>query len=66
LIIYFRTCFYVIGLIGSTSIGAEKLERLGWDSIRHKCSEEWPVMEPDIVYLYEPDFSEDEEVYFIS
>jgi len=53
-------------LIGSTSIGAEKLERLGWDSIRHKCSEEWPVMEPDIVYLYEPDFSEDEEVYFIS
>lgn len=57
-----RTCFYVLGLIGSTSLGAEKLEHLGWDSVRHKCSEDWPVMEPDIGYFYE-EMSDDEEVW---
>eukprot|EP00111_Clytia_hemisphaerica_P003838 TCONS_00011021-protein len=55
------TCFYVLGLVGSTSIGAEKLEYLGWDSVRHKCTVDWPVMEPDIAYVYDPDLSEDEE-----
>lgn len=59
---FFRTCFYVLGLIGSTSLGAEKLESLGWDSVRHKCSEDWPVMEPDIGYFYE-EMSDEEEVW---
>lgn len=55
------TCFYVLGLIGSTSIGAERLEAFGWDSVRHKCSEEWPVTEPDFTYFFDSDLSEDEE-----
>lgn len=58
----FRTCFYALGLIGSTSIGADRLEELGWDSVRHKGTEEWPVIEPDITYILEPDVSEEEQV----
>lgn len=58
----FSTCFYVLGLLASTSIGADKLEELGWDCVRHKGSDIWPIIEHEVTYYVEPEFSEDEEV----
>ena len=41
----FRTAFYVLGLIASTSKGAGILNDFGWETIRHKRSDWWPVIE---------------------
>ncbi|XP_057305998.1 rapamycin-insensitive companion of mTOR-like isoform X2 [Hydractinia symbiolongicarpus] len=56
------TCFYVLGLIASTSVGADKLEDLGWESVRHRGSDKWPVIEQDMMYFLESDASDEEQV----
>ena len=61
---YLRTCFYVLGLMSSTSIGADRLEDLGWESVRHKGADKWPVIEQDITYIWEPDISDEELVQY--
>ena len=46
------TCFYILGLMASTSTGADKLEELGWECVRHKGSDIWPVIEHDIPHFF--------------
>lgn len=62
LLLIFRTCFYVLGLVASTSVGADKLEDLGWESVRHRGSDKWPVIEQDVMYFLESDASDEEQV----
>ncbi|RWS26243.1 rapamycin-insensitive companion of mTOR-like isoform X1 [Leptotrombidium deliense] len=37
-------CFYVLGLIGSTSDGADYLKEFGWEAMRHSHNEKWPLV----------------------
>ncbi|XP_048583211.1 rapamycin-insensitive companion of mTOR isoform X2 [Nematostella vectensis] len=39
------TCFYVLGLIAKTRQGADILQDLEWESIRHMGEEQWPVLD---------------------
>lgn len=41
----FSTAFYVLGLLACTCRGADILNELGWESVRHKRTERWPVQE---------------------
>ncbi|RWS04250.1 rapamycin-insensitive companion of mTOR-like isoform X1, partial [Dinothrombium tinctorium] len=38
------TCFYVLGLIASTSDGADYLKDFGWEAVRHSHNEKWPLV----------------------
>jgi rapamycin-insensitive companion of mTOR len=42
---FFRTCFYVLGLISKTKRGAEILSSLGWECVRHTHKEYFTVLE---------------------
>ena len=57
----FRTCFYVLGLIAKTSQGADRLEALGWECVRHRGAETWPIIEQEVAYLAD-DYVSDEEL----
>eukprot|EP00794_Sanderia_malayensis_P007811 gene7810-8657_t len=54
------TCYYVLGLIAKTSQGADKLQDLGWDCVRHKGVETWPVIEQEVAFLPEDYVTDDE------
>eukprot|EP00795_Rhopilema_esculentum_P004460 gene4460-20703_t len=54
------TCFYVLGLIAKTSQGADRLEELGWECVRHRGAETWPVIEQEVAYLADDYMSEEE------
>ena len=58
---YFRTCFYTLGLIAKTSQGADRLEALGWECVRHRGAETWPIIEQEVAYLAD-DYVSDEEL----
>lgn len=46
------TCFFILGLMACTSTGADRLEELGWECVRHKGSDIWPVIEHDIPPIF--------------
>ncbi|CAH1775574.1 unnamed protein product [Owenia fusiformis] len=41
------TAYYVLGLIGSTSPGADKLQEYGWESVRHSHCSPWPIADEE-------------------
>ncbi|XP_065648769.1 rapamycin-insensitive companion of mTOR isoform X2 [Hydra vulgaris] len=55
------TCFFVLGLMASTNLGAGKLEDLGWSSVRHQGTDIWPVIEPEYTYIMEQEFFDDDK-----
>ena len=56
----YSTCFYCLGLIAKTSQGADRLEELGWECVRHRGADTWPIIEQEITYI-PMDYSTDEE-----
>ncbi|GLH11487.1 Rapamycin-insensitive companion of mTOR [Gryllus bimaculatus] len=59
------TAFYALGLIATTSAGADSLSQLGWLSVRHDRHEQWPVIagNPEPEHLpAKPDFEVDDSV----
>ena len=42
---FISTAFYVLGLLSCTCRGADMLNELGWESVRHKRTEHWPVQD---------------------
>ena len=50
----------MLGLIAKTSQGADRLEELGWECVRHRGAETWPVIEQEVAYLAD-DYKSEEE-----
>lgn len=57
------TCFYVIGLLSSTSVGANLLSQVGWQSKRQHRLEKWPVMQG---HSFDEDLAEDYRRHYSS
>ena len=45
---FFRTCYYVLGLIAKTREGADILREQEWESVRHIGEDAWPIMETSV------------------
>ncbi len=43
---FFRHAFWCLGLVGSTSRGAELLQHLGWSALRSDRLDKWPLQLP--------------------
>ena len=41
------TAYYVLGLIASTNRGVKILHELGWEAVKHRRGEDWPVIDED-------------------
>ena len=41
---FIRTAFYVLGLVANTCNGADLLHDYGWEAVRHKHNDLWPVI----------------------
>ena len=48
---HFSTAYFVIGLIAATRKGADILNDFGWEAVRHKHGEVWPVLEESGDYM---------------
>lgn len=50
--LFFRTCFFIIGLISSTPEGSTVLREYGWESIQRNYSEKWPLIREEFLIDY--------------
>lgn len=49
--VYFRTAFFILGMVSSTREGAEVLSQYGWESRWNTRAEHWPLVEDRSILL---------------